>query len=141
MNKYLRCFLHRGLIFGGFGPIVMGIVYLILSFSIDNFSVGGLEMFTAIISTYILAFVHAGASIFNQIESWPIAKSLLFHFGSLYIAYTLCYVINSWIPFELLGFLIYTAVFVLVYLVIWLTVVIIVGREGRKINEGLKKQQ
>ena len=141
MNKYTKTFLRRGLIFGGFGPIVMGIVYLILSFSIENFSVGGVQMFTAIISTYILAFVHAGASIFNQIESWPIAKSLLFHFGSLYIAYTLCYVINSWIPFEAIGFLIYTAVFVVVYLVIWLTVVIIVGREGRRINEGLKNQQ
>ena len=74
MNKYLKAFLHRGLIFGGFGPIVMAIIYLILSFSIDGFLVGGVELFTAAISTYVLAFVHAGASVFNQIESWPIAK-------------------------------------------------------------------
>ena len=30
MNKYLKEFLHRGLIFGGFGPLVAGIVFLII---------------------------------------------------------------------------------------------------------------
>ena len=30
MNKYVRSFLHRGLMFGGFGPIIIGIVYLVL---------------------------------------------------------------------------------------------------------------
>lgn len=141
MNRYLKCFLHRGLIFGGFGPIVTGIVYMILSFSIADFSVGGVEMFTAIISTYVLAFTHAGASIFNQIEGWPIAKSLFFHFGSLYLAYTLCYVINSWIPFDPVALIIYTAAFVFVYIAIWLTVVIAVGKTGKRINECLMNQE
>ena len=139
MNKYLKCFLHRGLIFGGFGPIVAGIIYLILSFSIDDFSVGGTEMFTAIFSTYILAFVHAGASIFNQIESWPIAKSLLFHFGSLYLAYTLCYLINSWIPFKIAALLIYTLVFIAVYFAVWLTVVASIKVTSQRINKKLSK--
>ena len=116
MNKYVKCFLHRGLIFGGFGPIVTAVIYFILSFCIEDFTVGGTEFFTAVISTYVLAFAHAGASIFNQIESWPIAKSLLFHFGSLYLAYTLCYVINSWVEFKLLALLIFTLVFIAVYL-------------------------
>ena len=80
MNKYLKAFLHRGLIFGGFGPIVVGIIYLILSMTLDSFSVSGKEMFFAIISTYLLAFVHAGASVFNQIEEWPVTKSMFFHF-------------------------------------------------------------
>ena len=129
------------MIFGGFGPVITGIIYLVLSFSIQNFSVSGEEMFTAIISTYILAFVHAGASIFNQIEDWPIAKSLLYHFGSLYLAYTLCYLINSWIPFEPLGILIYTLVFVLVYFVIWLTVVILIRQTSKKINEKIAEKE
>jgi len=139
MNKYVNSFLHRGLIFGGFGPIVAGIVYLILSFTLDNFSVGGAEMFSAIISTYILAFIHAGCSVFNQIEHWPIAKSLLFHFLSLYIAYTLCYLVNSWIPFELTVFLIYTAIFIAAYAVIWLIVFIIAKQTEKRLNSKLNK--
>ena len=44
MNKYLKSFLHRGLIFAGFGPVITGIVYFIISKCVDNFSVSGDEM-------------------------------------------------------------------------------------------------
>jgi len=138
MNKNLKSFLLRGMLFGGFGPIIAGIVYLCLSFSVDGFSLGGVEVFTAIISTYLLAFIHAGASVFNQIENWPIAKSLLFHFGALYIAYTGCYLINSWIPFSLVGWLIFTGVFVAIYFIVWISVVIAVKSISKKINSKLR---
>ena len=137
MNKYFRAFLHRGLVFSGFGPIIMGIVYLVLSFAIEDFSLSGAEVFVAIISTYILAFVHAGASIFNQIENWPIAKSLFFHFGALYIAYFVCYIINRWIPFELLALLIFTVAFAICYFAVWLTVLLAVKSVSKKINKKL----
>lgn len=138
MNKYLKSFLHRGLIFGGFGPIVTGIVYLVLSRIIEGFSLSGSEVFLAIISTYLLAFVHAGASVFNQIEHWPVMKSLLCHFSLLYLAYSLCYIMNSWIPFDLRILLIFTAIFAAVYFVIWIAVWISVKSASKKMNSKLK---
>lgn len=137
MNKYVKSYLHRGMLFGGFGPIVVAIVYLILSFAIEDFILGGREVFLGIVSIYILAFVHAGASVFNQIEHWSVPKSLLFHFGTLYIAYTVCYLINSWIPFNIVVFAVYTAIFVIVYLVIWLAVFISIKLLSKKINKRL----
>lgn len=137
MNKYFRSFLHRGLIFGGFGPVVAGIVYLILGATIDNFSLSGAECFIAIISTYLLAFVHAGASVFNQIEAWPFAKSLLFHFGSLYAAYSLCYLVNAWIPFDLKAFIFFTLIFIVVYFIITTIVVASIKYSSKKYNEKL----
>ena len=137
MNKYLKEFLHRGLIFGGFGPIVTGIIYLILSYTIEDFSLDGVEMFMAIISTYILAFVHAGASVFNQIENWPISKSLLCHLSILYLAYTFCYLFNSWIPFDWRILLIFTAIFIAVYFVIWITVFVSIKVTSNKFNSKL----
>lgn len=139
MNKYFKIFIHRGAIFGGFGPIIMSIIYLILHFSIDNFTVSGMEIFSAIISTYIIAFIHAGASLFTQIEEWPIAKSILIHFTTLYVAYTICYLINSWLPFNLTVFLIYTGAFVLAYGIIWLIVVLLMAKTKRSLNESLNK--
>ena len=139
MNKYFKIFIHRGAIFGGFGPIIMSIIYLILHFSIDNFTVSGMEIFSAIISTYIIAFIHAGASLFTQIEEWPIAKSILIHFTTLYVAYTICYLINSWLPFNLTVFLIYTGAFVLAYGIIWLIVVLLMVKTKRSLNESLNK--
>lgn len=139
MNKYLKDFLHRGLIFGGFGPVILGIVFLILSFSIENFLISGTDIFLGIVSTYILAFVQAGTSVFNQIESWPLAKSLLCHLGSLYLVYVFCYIINSWIPFEPIALLIFTAIFFIGYFLIWIIVYITIKLTSKKINQKLAK--
>lgn len=138
MNKYLKEFLHRGLIFSGLGPVVLGIVFLVISKTLDDFSLSGTEVFFGIVSTYLLAFIQAGASVFNQIEHWPITKSLFCHFGLLYAAYSLCYIFNSWIPFEWGVIAIFTAVFVVVYFVIWLTVYFIVKATSKKLNATLK---
>ena len=136
-SNYTKNFFLRGLAFGGFGPIIAGIIYLILNYTIEGFSLDGLQVFTAIISTYILTFIHAGASVFNQIDHWPIAKSLLCHFGLLYVAYVLCYLINSWIPFEPMVILIFTAIFVVGYFAVWLTVFACVKATGKKLNKKL----
>ena len=137
MNKYLKEFLHRGLMFGGFGPIILAIIYFIISKTVKDFSLSSNELLLGTISIYLLAFIQAGATVFNQIDHWPITKSLLFHFGSLYIAYVLCYLINSWIPFNPLVLLIFTAVFVLVYFAIWITVVLSIKVFTKKANKKL----
>ena len=137
MNDYLKKFLLRGLAFGGFGPIILGIIYAILQKTVDGFSLTGSEVLLGIVSTYVLAFVQAGASVFNQIEEWPIAKSLLCHFSLIYVAYSLCYIFNTWIPFVPAVLLIFTIIFVVVYFVIWFTVYLCVKATSKKINSKL----
>ena len=134
MNKYVKEFLHRGLIFGGFGPIILGIVFAILEGTVDGFSLGGGEVLVAVLSTYAIAFVQAGASVFNQIEHWSLAKSLFFHFGSIYLVYVVSYLANTWIPFDPLAVLIFTAIFAVVYFVVWVTVYLIVRGCEKKLN-------
>ena len=133
----VRNFFFRGLLFGGSGPIIAGIIYLILHFALEDLTLTGLQVFTAIVSTYLLAFVHAGASVFNQIESWSIAKSLFCHFSMLYVAYVLCYVINSWIPFEPIVLGIFTAIFVVGYAVIWFAVYLSIKSAAKRLNKKL----
>lgn len=137
MNRYIKEFFHRGLIFGGFGPIIMGIIYAILQKTVPDFSLSGSEVCLAIISIYILAFIQAGASVFNQIEHWPITKSLFFHFGSLYLAYVICYLLNSWIPFKSEVVIIFTAVFIGIYFAVWLTVYFSVKTAEKRLNRKL----
>lgn len=138
MNKYVRSFLHRGLIFGGFGPIVTSVVFLILSCTLSDFSLTGAQVFTAVLSTYVLAFLQAGASVFNQIEHWQLSRSLLCHFVTLYLAYSGCYLINTWIPFEPTVLVIFTAIFAVTYLIIWISVYLSVKHIGKKLNDRLK---
>lgn len=137
MNKYVKEFFHRGLMFSGFGPIILGIVYFILSKTINNFTLSGGEVLSGIISTYLLAFVQAGATVFNQIENWGISKSLLCHLLTLYVAYSLCYVANTWIPFEPKVLLIFTVIFMAIYFIVWGIVYSIVKTTSKNLNAKL----
>ena len=138
MNKYLKAFLHRGLMFGGFGPIILGIIYAILEGALPDFSLNASQLLLAIVSIYLLAFVQAGASVFNQIEHWSIPKSTLCHFSVLYLAYVGSYLLNNWIPFDSNVLLIFTGIFVGGYLIIWLTVFISVKLISKKLNAKLQ---
>ena len=138
MNKYVKEYLHRGLMFGGFGPIVLGIVCWIIHAKGAEMNLSGFEVFLAIVSTYMLAFVQAGSTVFNQIESWPLPKSLLCHFSSLFVAYSLCYLGNTWIPFEPKAIAVFFAIFVAVYFVVWITVYFSVRAASKKFNKKIK---
>lgn len=137
MNKYLKEFLHRGLIFGGFGPIILGIIYVIVSNTEKSFSLQANEILIGIISVYLLAFIQAGASVFNQIEHWSIPKSVFFHFLTIYLGYTSCYIINTWIPFKAEIILLFTIIFIIVYVIIWLSVYFIIKLCAKKLNNKL----
>lgn len=138
MNKYVKTFLLRGLIFGGLGPIILGIIYVIISINVKDFSLSAKEVCLGICSIYILAFLQAGASVFNQIEHWPIMKSLFFHFFTIYIAYVSCYLLNRWLSFRLEIVGIFTLVFVILYFIIWITVYLAIKLSAKKFNQILK---
>lgn len=137
MKKYVKEFLHRGLCFAGFGPIILAIIYFILSKTLENFTLNASQVLIATVSIYILAFVQAGASVFNGIDGWPITKSLLCHFLTLYVAYVGCYLINTWIPFDIRVILIFTLIFAVSYFAIWLIVVFTLKMVSNKLNKKL----
>ena len=138
MNKYVKEFLHRGLMFSGFGPIIFGIIIFIVSKTTDSFILEAGEVLIGIVSTYLLAFIHAGASVFNQIEHWSTGKSLLCHLSTLYVAYSLCYVANTWIPFEPKVLLFFTAIFMTIYFVVWGIVYFSIKATSKNFNAKLK---
>lgn len=140
MNRYLKQFLLRGLIFGGFGPLIAGIVFWCISLSVPDFSQSGEQILCAVMSTYLLAFVQAGASVFNQIEHWPLGKSLLCHLSSLYLAYVICYLVNRWLPLQWQVIAIFTAVFIALYAAIWLTVYLSVKAVSCRLNGKLNRE-
>ncbi|MBQ7912348.1 MAG: DUF3021 domain-containing protein [Clostridia bacterium] len=137
MNKYVKNYLQRGIAFGGFGPIITGIVFWILQLCGVEVILNGAEVLVAILSTYVLAFVQAGSSVFNQVEGWPIAKSMGIHFASLYVVYVGCYLVNRWIPFAWEVVAIFTGIFAAVYLIVWLTVYLIVRNISKKLNKNI----
>lgn len=138
MNKYLKDFFHRGLIFGGFGPIVVAIVFMCISLADRGFSLTASQILLATVSSYLLAFIQAGVTVFNQIEHWSTVKSLLCHFVTLYATYSVCYVVNSWIPFEPMVLVIFSVIFAVLFFVIWTIVYLSVKVTSKRFNSQLK---
>ena len=134
----VRDFFLRGLIFGGCGPLVLGIVYLFLHTSLENLTLTGAEVFWGILSTYLLAFIHAGSGVFHKIESWSPCKSCLCQMSLLYASYVLCYVLNNWLPFEPIAIAVFTAIFVVGYGVICLAVYLGVHAAAKRLNRSLQ---
>ncbi len=139
MNKYVRQFLHRGLLFGGFGPIVVSIVFVIIESAANTITLNAKQILIAVLSSYVLAFVQAGATVFEQIDHWSTPKSVFFHFLSLYIVYIGTYLINTWIPFSKSVVLIFTGIFIAVFFIVWLIVYCAVRSTQKKMNAALDK--
>lgn len=132
MNKQnWKEFIKRGMMFGGFGPVIIAVIYLIAA---KGHELHALDYFTATISGYILAFFVAGCSVFYQIESWGPAKASLLHILCLYFAYLGCYLLNGWIEASWAIIGIFTGIFLVGYLIIWTIVAVSVKATARRLN-------
>ena len=137
MNIYVKEFIKRGLMFSGLGPVTAALVIFIISHFEENLHLGASQVLIMAVSTYILAFVQAGATVFNQIEHWSVPKSLACHFSSLYAVYVFTYLVNTWIPFNINVILVFTAIFVATFFIIWTIVFLTVRHLSRKLNKNL----
>lgn len=139
MNKYVKQFFHIGLIFSGLGPVTLGIIYLIINASGVTVSLSAMDVFKAILSTYVIAFIHAGSNVFPKIESWSKFKGAFFQGLSLYLVYLGAYLINNWIPFNFIVIAVFTGIFVVTFAVIWVVVYFVTKSSVRKMNDKLKE--
>ena len=97
MKKLVKEFFLKGLIAGGFGPIVYALVMFILYLCKVDANVNGLDIFKNIISIYLMAFIIGGISVIWKIEKISLAFLILIHGGVLYLLYLITYLINGWL--------------------------------------------
>ena len=141
MKKFVLEFVRRGFIATGLGPIVLAIVYLILkqSAAIDTLTVN--QVCIGIFSLSALAFIAGGMNAIYQVERMPLMTAILIHGGALYIGYLGTYLLNDWLDFGVIPIIVFTAIFVVGYIVIWAIIYSIIRRNTAKLNEMLKKKQ
>ena len=141
MKKFVLEFLRRGLIASGIGPIVLAIVYLILqkTNAVETLSVN--QVCIGIFSITALAFIAGGMNAIYQIERLPLMMAILVHGGVLYISYLGTYLLNNWLDFGVLPIVVFSAIFVVGYIVIWAIIYSIIKRNTAKLNKMLKQKQ
>ena len=141
MKKFVSEFLRRGFIAASIGPIVLAIVYLILQQSVGVNALTVNEVCIGIFSLSMLAFIAGGMNAIYQIERLPLMAAILIHGSVLYIGYLMTYLVNGWLDLGKLPIIVFTAIFIVGYIIIWAIIYSVTRRNTSKLNEMLKKKQ
>ncbi len=141
MKKFVLEFLRRGVIAAGIGPIILAIVYLILQKTSAVETLSANQVCIGIFSITALAFIAGGMNAIYQIEQLPLMVAILIHGGVLYIGYLGTYLLNDWLDFGIIPIVVFTAIFVVGYIVIWAIIYSIIKRNATKLNKMLKQKQ
>ena len=139
MKRFILDFLHRGAVACGIGPVVLAIIYLILqgTSGVEELSVNGVCI--GIFSITALAFVAGGMNAVYQIERLPLMAAILIHGAVLYFSYLCTYLLNDWLDKGALPLIVFTAVFAVGFIVIWLMIYFITRKNTAKLNKMLSE--
>lgn len=141
MKKYVMDFLRRGIMACGLGPLVLAVIYLIM------FRCGVIEVLTVeqvctgIFSLSALAFIAGAMNAIFQIERLPLMVAMLIQGSVLFISYLVTYLLNDWLEWGVLPILVFTGIFVVGYLAIWLIISAIIKKDTEKLNGILKQKR
>ena len=141
MKKNVLEFIRRGMMACGLGPIILAVLYLILHRrgALDTLTVEQVSM--GIFSISALAFVAGGMNAIYQIERLPLMAAISIHGGILYVSYLITYLLNDWLKWGVLPVLVFSCIFVIGYLVIWVAIYVIIKRNTASLNEKLRQKQ
>lgn len=141
MRKFVLEFLRRGFAACGMGPIILAILYLILqqTAAVETLTVN--QVCIGIFSITALAFIAGGMNAIYQIEQLPLMVAILIHGGVLYVSYLGTYLLNDWLDWGVIPIVVFSAIFIVGYVVIWAIIYSIIKRRTEKLNEMLKTQQ
>ena len=141
MKKIILEFLHRGSIACGIGPVILAIVYLVLQkqAGVETLTIN--QLCIGIFSLSALAFIAGGMNVIYQMERIPLMVAILIHGSVLYVSYLITYLVNNWLEWGMMPILVFSGIFVLGYLVIWVIIYSIIKRKTDDLNKILKEKQ
>ena len=141
MKRHILEFFRRGIVACGLGPIVLAILYLVLQQHADLQTLSVNQVCIGIFSLSVLAFIAGGMNFLYQIERLPLMVAILIHGSVLYFSYLGTYLLNSWLQWGIAPVLVFTGIFVVGYLVIWVVIYWIIKRKTAQINKMLEEKQ
>lgn len=141
MKRNVMEFCRRGLLACGFGPLVLAVFYLILQRQTGVESLTVQQVCRGIFSLSALAFIAGGMNVVYQIERLPLMGAVALHGGILYASYLVTYLVNGWLKRGTTPILVFTGIFVLGYLAVWMVIYAVTRRNTEKLNQLLKQKQ
>ena len=141
MKRHILEFIRRGMMACGLGPLVLAVLYLILQHQGLVQTIKVSEICLGIVSLSALAFIAGGMNMIYQVEHLPLMAAISIHGAVLYIAYLVTYLVNGWLGRGITPLLVFSAIFILGFLLIWAGIYFITKRNTERLNEILKQEQ
>lgn len=138
MKKHFKEFLKRGLIASIGGPIILAVVYYILSIQNVVTTISATKIATEILTVSVMAFIASGISVVYNIEKLPLFSATFIHGTALYFDYILIYLLNGWLKNQIIPILIFTGIFILGYIIIWVIIYFNIKNNVNKLNKQIK---
>lgn len=138
MRNFIKESCKRGLMGAWSGPAVLAIVWFALQKANVISEVSVNEAVRGVFSSIVLAFIATGISAIYQEETLPRAIQTLTHFFVLYLDYLLVYLLNGWLISKYI--VIFTAAFVIGYMILWAVIYFTIARKVKKMNTAIDGQ-
>lgn len=140
MKKFIKEFFIRGLVVFGFGPVIMAIVYICLTLSGVEGSFEFIEVAKQILFVSFMVFVAGGITAVYQIEKLPLPFAIFIQAAVLYVDYIVVYLINGWLKNAFVPIIVFTAIFIVGFALVWVIVYTVTKRMTKKLNENLENR-
>ncbi len=146
MKDFIKNFIKSGLKAAGFGPLILVIFYYIYYFlccsfikylTINFHTISIQNVNKNILSSLLLAFIAGGISAVFKVEKISLGLATMIDAIVIYIDYLLFYVFNNWIELQLIPFLVFTALYIIGYVIIWFCIYHQVKIQVKQLNNKL----
>ncbi|MBQ8434363.1 MAG: DUF3021 domain-containing protein [Clostridia bacterium] len=141
MKKFFKEFCLRGMTAAWGGPIILAIIYGILGLTGVVVTLDVNQVVLGVVTSTLMAFVAAGITAVYQVEKLPLMHAIVLNGVVLYIDYLGIYLLNGWLADGIGPLLIFTAIFVVGYAIVWLIVASIIKHNANKLNQKLNTKQ
>ena len=138
MKKYLSEFFKRGLLVCGCGSLVLAVIYLCLYATGTTLTISTAEAAKNILTITLMTFIAAGITVVYQIEELALFPALLLHGAVLYLDYLILYLCNGWLAKGTTPMLVFTAIFVAGYALVWAVIYLVTKTKTKTLNQSLK---
>ena len=135
-KNYIWEFCKRGMMFAWGGPAITAIVWFIIWKSTGEMMLTVPQVVLGVLSTTVLAFVAAGVSIVHQMESLPKSIAALIQGSVLLAIYLAVYLMNGWIPVNMIW--IFIVCFITALVAIWGIIYLSIRAKVNKLNKAMK---
>ena len=140
MKGFVKEFCKRGLIAFGFGPIIMAIVYISIGLAGVEGTLSFFELGKQMLLVSVMAFVAGGVTAIYQAERVPLPFAILIQAAVLYVDYIGIYLINGWLQNALIPIMVFSAIFIVGFALVWLIVYFVTKNITKRLNENLNNK-